>query len=296
MLQVAIHLSEFEPDCSEAIKGILANSEHVDELHLIYPSFEDEESSMYDGWKEDKIKLVNAEIEPVFEARIHTESLSEATVLIEIPPTCRLKLGAFDAIREQIQSAGTAQTHFALATSTEVRGFSIWTGFLVVLTVIEWIWNHFFERSKLIQYTDVRGRFVLRKGETLILPEEHQTSWRFWNANVMRKRYAGDTCVLKGMDIFARLHNHRYLGLGLWVIPFFFFWFVYTFAWAPVIQNMTLWTSVYTLALWVLQICVAYLVSGWYIKSRYNVLFCLLFPLYFAAFPFMLVFSRLLRK
>lgn len=296
MLQVAIHLSEFEPDCSEAIQGILTNSKHIDELHLIYPTYEDDATSMYAEWPHDKAKLGLADIKVFVEARMNAESLSDANVLIEIPPTCRLKLGALEDIHDQIKSASTNQTHFALATSTQVHGFSIWTGFLVVLTVIEWFWNHLFERNKLIQCTDVRGRFVLRKGEKLIVPEESQASWRFWNANVMRKRYAGDTCVLKGLDIFARLHNHRYLGLGLWVVPFFFVWFVSTFAWAPVVQNWSLWTSAYALTLWAIELSVAYLISGWYIRNRYNLLFAALFPLYFATFPFMLVYSKLLRK
>lgn len=300
MLAVAIHLSAFEPDCSEAIKGILANRDQVKEVHFIYPSFEDEGTSMYRGWAKDRTELEQSHVRIFFDAKINPENLKEASVVIEVPPTCRLKLGAFESIREQIKTADATQTHFALATKTDIKGFNIWLGFLVVMTVIEWLWNRVFERNKLIQYTDVRGRFLIRKANKFLLPEESLSSWRIWNANVMPKVYAGDTAVLKGLDIFARLYHHRYFGMGLWLIPFLVIWGMLTLSWTTMIGTAihyrSLWMGTYALSIWTVEVLISLAICGYYIQNRYNSLFYLLFPVYFMAFPFILVFSKLLRK
>jgi len=300
-LAVAIHLSRLEPNCREAVQGILANRDQVKELHLVYPSFEDEKRSMYNGWLEDREALEKSHVCVSFDAKLNPDNLTGVGTVVEVHPTCRLKLGAFESIRQQISSANAVQTHFALATKTQVDGFSIWYGFLVVLTVMEWLWNRVFERNKLIQYTDVRGRFLVRKANCHFLPSESLAWWRVWNSNVMPKVYAGDTAVLKGCNMFARLYNHRYFGIGLWLVPFLVIWGILSLSWTSMIyaalQYRSLWVGGYALSIWAVEIMLCLLICRHYIhNSKYDTLFYVLFPVYFATFPFILVYSKLLHR
>lgn len=300
MLTIAIPISSFGESCKDAIESIIANRIHVGQVRIIYPAYRDDATSMYPKWPEHRETLEKNNIGVFFDAKLNPDNLENATsVVVEVPPTCRLTLGAFDSIHNQIKSANATQTHFSLATSTEFRGFSLFHGFFIVLTVLDWFWNYFFEFNKLIQYTDVRGRFILKKGGKTFLPDANQFSWRLWNSNVMPKVYAGDTARLQGLDIISRLHNHSHMKFGLWLILFLPVWFILTSSWYSMISMAisfrSAWMGSYALTIWVVEILFCMLISGHYVKNPYNKFFYALFPIYFAFFPFILVYSKLLR-
>jgi len=304
MIVIAIHITGFSESPISAIRGILANKSRVNEVRFIYPSYQDDKTSMYPEWSEHRKELEDANVGVYFDATLNADNLSNGSVVVEVPPYCELKLGAFESISKEIGNANMAQTHFALSTSTKLRKFSLLYGFLVVLTVIDWLWNRFYEHNKLVQYTDVRGRFLLRKGQRRFLPKENEFTWRLWNSQVMPKVYAGDTAILSPPPpvsgwsyIVWLLHTHKHLGMGFWIAPFSAIWGFLSISWFTMLWNAIIyrsfWLGGYATSIWAIEICISFLICGHYIRLDYKNVFYVLFPVYFMLFPFMLMYSKL---
>lgn len=301
MSAIVIHISSFFESPRRAVRGVVANRNRVKELHFVYPLFQDEESSMYPEWLiEDRPKLEKAQVKIFFNARLAVEHFgSDVQIITEVPPECEMTLGAFDTVKETMKKATTTQTHFGLTTKTVLNGFSILYGFLIVSTLIDWFWNRIFERNKLIQHTDIQSRFILQKGKHRYIPEGDRFTWRLWNPSVIPKQLAGDTAVIvpRQGDYTARyLNQHAHYGFGLWLLPLLSFWIVLSITWTVAlyagIKTMAFIPNSYAFGMWAAEFILCSLICGHYMESRANLFYYVMFPVYFALFPFAVVYYK----
>jgi hypothetical protein len=283
------------------VQSVLNNLNFVRDLHFIYPHYiPDEEDNLYPGWKRDREKLQNAQIPYKFEARLNVENFSDDknTILVEVPPNCDLRLGDFERLKTQAGSADYAQTHFGLGTRFQMEGFSVWYAYLVICMVIQWFINRFAYNNKLYYYTDVRARFVVCKGKTKFIPVEHTYLWTLWNPNVMQKQYENATVSANEFPTpfsFVRwvLSNHTALGFGLWILPFIPVWFFFSIS--PISIVLGYQSFIFTMSgisVYITEVGIAYLIAKTHSDMPWTFAYCLMFPLAWITFPFVLTFSK----
>lgn len=284
MISIVIKITGFSESPRRAIASVLKNLDKIRDVHIIYPNYSSDDESMYKGWKDDK-KIIGAASKAIFiEPSLDSKNFDSDDIVVEIPPNCELKSGAFSIIENEMKNANSNQTHLGLSTVTKFSGFSLWYGFFIVLYTIDWIWNRLFERNKLIQYTDVKARFIIKKGRTTHFPEKNIV-WRFWNADTIPKIFT-ETAVLEGGNIISVLNNHSYMKIGLWVLIYGPIWFVVSTA----MINMP--GSVYSISMWIFGSTLAWLTTKDYVKLTGSLFYVLAFPFYFILFPILLIWSK----
>lgn len=300
-LCAVIHITNFNESPRPAIQSIIANKDRFKQIHFVYPLYQSEEDSMYPEWlKEDK-NLLGGGIEVFFHIALHAQALDANCIIVEIPANCEVKQGAFSKIQNIMKSADTKQNTCALATTTSLPYFSIWGGFFVILQVIESIWNRIFERGKLIEYTDIKAYFLIKKGKVQYFPDNNGY---LFNMGTIPKVYSDGTAVLRpnNFSIFEflmwRLHTHANLKLlGLWVLPYSINYFIFAISWPLILRGAfafgDFYFASYVLLVWIVQVLFSYWISVHYIKCPKKLIYCLLFPLYWALFPWILVYARL---
>lgn len=304
MTAVAVTISGYAESAQRAVHGVLLNRDKVKQLHFVYPAYQSDTESMYAEWPKDRVALEKAGIQVFFDATLDAKYFnSDTDSVIEINPYCELKSGAFATIQSTLKATSHEQTHVALATATKLNRFSLWYGFIIVLTVIDWLWNRIGEHNKLMQYTDVVARFIVRKGQVASLPRP-SVSWRLWNPHVVPKIYAGETalnCPPESEEGFQYtswlLYTHKHLGFGLWMFPFALAWFVLSSSWFgtfySVLFTRSLVMGTYAMGTWLMEITVAWLICGHYLQLNYKNVFYVLFPFYLLAFPFFLLYCKM---
>jgi hypothetical protein len=298
-LSAVIKITSFNESPEFAVKSVIANKGLFNELHFIYPTFQSEEESMYPNWLlTDKANLNGISV--FFHVMLHAKYFQSDSIIVEIPPNCEVKSGAFTTIKSAMKAANTKQTHFALSPVTSLNQFSLWHGFLIVLMMIESVWNRIFERGKLINYTDVKAYFVMKKGKINYFPEE-KSGWVF-NESTIPKAYAGGTCILRPFDddnfVMWKLHTHTNMSLiGLWIVPYSIFYFILGISWPSVLWGAISFSNVYfasyVFLVWLLEVFVSYRVGTFYISCPKRLVFSLLFPVYWFLFPYVLIYARL---
>lgn len=283
MISAVIKISPFNESPKRAIQSIISNLNYVKDVHIIHPGYTAPDC-MYDGWSEDRKSLATKAV--LIEADLNASNFDPECLVVEIPPTCELKLGAFNILLEEGKCAKSHQTHLALSTRTILPGNSLFYGFFVVLFTIDWIWNRLFEFNKLIQYNDVKGRFIIKKGKSVHFPERSFT-WRIWNAETIPKVYTKHASVLE-TSIVRTLYNHLYLGWGLWIFILFPIWIVVTLVF------LSMQGSVYAILMWITMSTLAFLTTKDYLVMGAGMkLFSILaFPFYFIASPLLLVYAK----
>lgn len=269
----------------QAIQSVLTNQKHFHQLHIIDPT-RAEDDRLPEGFR----------IPVHYHGTLEPQHFPDNAIVTIIPPHACVKSGAFEMIERNMRASTVHQTHFGVTTTKRYNKFSIFHGFLVVMLLIEWIWE-ILDRSKIIQTTDIKSMFVLKKGNLKYFNEE-TTGWRFYNPHVIPKQYGGELAELVDAPMDHIFRNHRYMKLlGFWVFPFFWSWFtlglVYVLvAYAQFRQPILLY--VVTLAgLWIWEFMISFVITGYYAKMPYRIVFSLLFPVYFVLFPFYLIFQRI---
>jgi hypothetical protein len=284
MISIVIKITGFSESPRRAISSILKNLDKIRDVHIIYPNYSSDDESMYKGWKDDK-KIITAAAKAVFiEPSLDSKNFDSDDIVVEIPPNCELKSGAFSIIENEMKNAKPNQTHLGLSTVTKFSGFSLWYGFFIVLYTIDWIWNRLFERNKLIQYTDVKARFIIKKGKVTHFPEK-SIVWRFWNVDTIPKIFT-ETAVIEGGNIIAVLNNHSYMTIGLWLLIYGPIWFVVSTA------MLSMPGSVYSISMWIFGSTLAWLTTKDYVKLTGSLFYVLAFPFYFILFPILLIYSK----
>ncbi len=293
-ISIVIHITESAESARFAVKSIINNIDLIHSVHFIHPAYDTDKTSMYKGWTEDRISLAGT---PIY---FHPEMRSsdfESSIVCEIPPFCELKKGPLKTIEKRLRHSSHSQNHCILSTVSIYEGFSVFYGFLLVLQVIDWIWNRVFENNKLIQYTDVIARQVIRKGQKKFLPTE-RFSWRLWNSEVIPKIYCKESALKFGsMSSYEtlkwRLYTHKNLTFGLWIFLYFPIyittalpWVSMTFFGANVLVQIVV-------LLWIIEFILTWLVCKDYVKMRAVFVYAALFPVYWVFFPFFLIWSKL---
>lgn len=279
MFSIVIKITKFNECPKRAIKSVINNLTYVKDVHIINPYFTNEEECMYKGWKEDKNQIKNVHFSP---------SLIEKNlegIIVEIPPNCDVKAGAFNTIDKQMRHANEEQNTLALIPVLKLDGYSIFHGYFIILYLIDWFWNRLFENNKLIQYTDIRAKFIIRKGTKAFLPKS-SFFHRFWNPQTIGKIFA-DTAEIKESKITQTLYNHEHFKFGLWIIPYGILWFITTTAFVAMPG------SVYSICLWILGSLLSWLTTFHYVKSSYSIFYISAFPIYWVTFPFLIFYSRI---
>lgn len=269
------------------------NDARVKEVHLVYPG--------YSG-----APFANTDKLPGFKIHSSVDAIrfgADVAMVVEVPPTCELTLGALDRAVSALERGSEQQTIVGVSSSFVDAGFSPLYGFLIVLSVIDWIWNVFLELGKLTQHTDVRARYLLRKGTgRCVLPPYKRFSWRVWNPEVMRGEYGGDVArsrrwntATPGDYVAWVLHTHEHLGFGLWWFPALILWFS-----RLVIHFVFLYGQHWTMygfnaSLVSAEIMLAFFIGKNYVRVPYFLLWCALTPIYVMAFPFMVFFSKIIK-
>lgn len=300
MLSGVIHVTNFGESPETAVKSIIASKDRFKEVHFIYPTFQSEEESMYPGWKEDKAQL-GEQIRVLFHIMLHAHLLDPDCIIVEIPPNCIVKQGAFTKIQNIMKSTDARQHTCSLASTSSLPQWSFWVGFFVILQVIESIWNRIFERGKLIEYTDVKAYFLIKKGKTAHFPD---ASGYIFNSGTVPKVYSDGTAVLQQTfpsvyeHLMWRLHTHVNLKLlGLWVFPYFVNYFILAISWPAILRGAIAFDSFYfasyVILVYLVEVVMSYWIGSYYIKTPKRLVYSLLFPIYWALFPWVLVYARL---
>ena len=276
MFSVVIKITKFNESPRRAIQSILNNLNYVDQVRIVNPYFTNEKD-MYKGWEEDKKKL-NVIIEP----ELKEKELGD--IVVEIPPNCDLKSGAFNTIEKRLRHSNDNQNTLALIPQLNLKGFGIMQGYFIVLYLIDWFWNRLYENNKLIQYTDIQARYMMRKGSKKFLPKP-KFSQRFWNVETIPK-IPVDTAVLEDQNIMQTLYNHQNMRFGLWILTYFLVWFFLTTLFVALPGQF------YSIVFWGVGSLLSYLTTQFYIKTNYKLFYVLLFPLYWVTFPFILIYAK----
>lgn len=280
MFSAVIRITKFKESPKCAIKSIINNSKYIKDVHIIYPHFKNEEESMYEGWERDKQHLKDYTIS----ASLHVKDFDQNGTIIEIPPNCDLKAGAFDTLDFKMRHATDAQTNTALIPKLKLNGFSIMYGYFMILYLIDWFWNRLFENNKLIQYSDVKSYFIMKKGNKTYFPTS-SILWRIWNSETIGKAYV-DTATLEGGNIIQTLHNHQNMRIGLWVFIYLPLWFI------PTMAFISMAGSVYSILTWAVGSFLTWMTTMHYVKARFYFGYILSFPFYWATFPLILLYSK----
>ena len=205
-------------------------------------------------------------------------------------------------IQNMMKSVNTKQHTCSLASTSSLPQGSFWVGFFVILQVIESIWNRIFERGKLIEYTDVKAYFLIKKGKIAQFPE---AGGYLFNPGVIPKVYSDGTAVLQQQSFASvfeylmwRLHTHANLKLlGLWIFPYFINYFILAISWPAILRGAIAFDSFYfasyVVLVYLVEIIVSYWIGTYYIKTPKRLVYSLLFPLYWALFPWVLIYARL---
>lgn len=285
-----------------AVKSVLSNRKYVKELHFIFPGYdEQEEKDLYLEWPSDRKILEQSNIKIQFDARLKADNFEDPELLlVEIPPNCSMKLGDFELLSSKAKQSNEQQTHLGIGSSINLNEFSPWYGFLVILAVMEWVMNLFFNR-KIYQYTDIRARFIMSKGKYKFLPLQHTILSYFWNPYTMKKEYS-NAAIEQGKSTPREitrwiLWSHETFKFGLWILPYICVYIFITISWLSILSNFLSFSwiiSTASLAVWFVEFLVAFFVTNGHIKVKYHIILCALFPVYWILFPFVFASAKFL--
>lgn len=288
-----VRVTEFNESCKAAVAGLISCQKYFKQIIFVHPSYVDDETSMYNGWIEDREKLKSvSQIDFVYDLKAHS---IHGDSIIEITPYCQLRPGGIEHLHAQIKASSVQETHFGLTTDIIVRDWSLFYGFLVISQFIDWWWQRVWNRGKLYQYTDVRVRTLICKGGQRYLPET-SFFWRVWNNGCKSRIYGKDyaqTWAPRGYGFTLwYFYNHLHYRWSWWLFPYSFFYIIYTLAgWALIVNRN--YTSLYILAIYLFQTISSYFICESYMKISNGALYYLAFPIYWALFPFFLIHAKL---
>jgi hypothetical protein len=295
-----IIISDWNESPRTAIKSVVSNRKYVKELHIVFPAFDEQrEKELYQDWMKDKEILLQSDIKVQFDAVLKVEYYDDPKLLlVEIPPNCSMKLGDFELLSSRAKQCNEQQTHLGIGATLNLGSFSLWYGYLVILSVMEWFMNVWFNR-KLYQYTDIRARFVMTKGEFKFLPLEHNILSSIWNPYTMKKEYGNATIEPGNMSPKQLtqwvLWSHQTFKFGLWILTYIPIYVFLTISWLGVISTFINFSWIITttsVSMWIVEFLVSYLIARNYLKVNQLVILCMFFPVYWITFPLVLVWGK----
>ena len=293
MFTFVIPISNLKESPETAITSLINHPKYVKNIKVAYSGYGGDDDSLYKGWHRHKTEH-NIEVIPSMNLKHFSD---DTEVIVEVPPYVNLKLGDFENLISQSKECSVTQNQFALGTTFTSNYFNLLHGILMIMTVMEWFINRLWYGNKLINYHDVRARFIIRKGKERYLGNDYSYFWNIWNREVKRKQY-GDAYIQldnhypQSSDWL--LYNNRVYNFGLWIlfdIPFYVvislsFSSLILYTWSP-------WVVVGAgTGLWSFEILISFLICRHYLRVPYLLVFCFLFPIYWVSFPFILLYFK----
>lgn len=297
-----IRLTGFNENPHRALVSIEENKYAFSDVVIVNPFYVSDQR-MYPNYVEDKAAIEapydlgngNMRVVTVTQVEEFNVAHCKGYYVLEIPPHCEFKRGAVELLHTQVGKSTVHQTHLGLSTSTLFQDFSIMYGFVVICQVMSWYWTRIWERGKLYQYTDLRCTAILQRGKTRFVAPS-QFSWRFWNNGCIPVMYGAEVAICKPQQrgweyVVWLLHTHTNFTWGLWLFPYSFFYIIYSLAGLGLFYYRN-WDSFYMLAVYFVEVVSTVFICQSYTNLRHIMFYALMFPLYWIAFPFILVFSK----
>jgi len=287
MLSIVIEINEKETP-RVAIKSLLNHLQEIKDLHLIYPLYQNDGESMYKDWSSDRQQLEGAGKRVHFAATLEASDFDVDSLIVRVPPSCELKLGAINMLKKSAEHMTTNQMHFSLIPKAIFTRHSIWNGFFVVLYMMNWI-HSLFHWRRLIQYTDVWASFLIKKGKHQYFPPEPNERW--WCTDIKRRTLTESASLLQWNNSYQyliwTLKTHRNFGLGWWMIPYLLTFPAILFP-LVFLRQLMFWAILET----IVMSTVTWWTTKHYIEMPNMALYCLMVPVYYVLFPVMLIQAR----
>lgn len=291
ILDVVIYVKDNDDIPHNAIASILNNGKYVRSVHFIHSNF-GKSTIWYKDWKTDKEKLEDLNIKVQIDPELNVSMFEDNAIITEVPGNCIMTLGDFDNLIQQSKQVTFQKTTFGLGTKIETEEFSVWHGFLLIALCIEWVINKVF-RQKTYSRHDIRCRMTMKVGGMYYLAPEFCYSWYLLNREAQPKQYCNATLQGQGYSfVSAYLRNHNFFSIGLWIFPFIPIWFATATSCISIIFLSYVW-ALPGIASILLCFFYSLLVGKAYLKTKYLLIYCILFPVYWIGFPLMLIFSKL---
>jgi len=271
-----------------AIHGIVCNLASVYDVHIIYPNYQNDEESMYAEWKHDRKLIVDAGKMVHIEAVLDAANFSPNYPVVIIPPYCELKLGAFVSIQKSTERAEKDDIYCAFVPKCTVSS-NPFAGFTLIVYMLNWFFSLFYWRRKLVQNTDILVTFIIKKGKHQYFADRPNSAWLpQLYSGVMFRRILDKGAVLHNPPLQWLLKTHLHFGLGPWI-------FLYFGGYMAIMVTFLFFTrlGVYTLINAALIILFTFISTRNYVTNVSHAALCLLSPVYFLLFPFVLIHMKL---
>ena len=287
LLSLVIEITEKDSP-KAAIHGIINNLASVYDVHLIYPNYQNDEESMYPEWKHDRKLIVDAGKMVHIDAVLDAANFDPNYPVVSIPPYCELKLGAFVGIQKNAERAEKDDLYFAFVPKCTVRSGPL-AGFTLIVYMLNWFFSLFYWRRKLVQNTDVLVTFIIKKGKQQYFADGPNNGWMpNGGSGIMFRRILDKGAILHNPPLQWLLKTHLHFGFGPWII-------MYALGYMAIMFTFLFFTrlGVYTLINAALIILFTYFSTRNYVNSASHAMQCLLSPVYFLLFPFVLIHMKL---
>jgi hypothetical protein len=285
-------LTDLDENPKTAIKSVIAHKKFVKRVKIVYARYPGQDHSFYHGYAED-CEEIEVDVITKLDAKYFG---NDDNVIIEIPPNCDMRLGDFQKLEEisKDKSRPVEETQFSLGTTFFSNTFNLMHGVIMIMMLMEWLIGRVFYFGKHISHYDIRGRFIIRKGnQQQYLSEPFKYRWNLIMNDVKRKEYECATIDITN-NIRWLLYNNTTFAFGLWIfvyIPIYVFlslsfnsvWFYKMSPWILLTITTTSW-SFFSLA--------SFLLMRQYIKVPYLFVYCILFPFYWISFPYILLYYK----
>lgn len=246
--------------------------------------------------------LEHAGLELVVTRRYPKKLGEDVYALVEVPPNCEVDGAAFEELLQVVEDNKNQVNlvHFTLESELEDESFSLAHGYLLVLYWVEYMWWAF-EWFKLPLDRFVRLRFVVSKGKQRVVAP-WQFAWRLWNTGQARTIHCNQLVTLKASPRLCGFHLvknsiYRHELVGNWRSPIGNFWmvlwwfFYFGLVAQLIVRNQTLlivYSTIHVLITWA-----SWVVIGRRLHVRFFLFYCLVHPVYFLTFPFVVLVGRL---
>lgn len=293
---VVISVSSYEEDIGSVCTSVLNNKQFVKDVHIIHPTFKGNEQ--HNKLYLDQLRSNGIQVKR--DASYDPANFDNSDVILWIPPYCEMTLGDFNELQYRANTANEKQTHFGLGTTYTLPGFSIFYGYISVMMVIQWVMNVFWNHRKLYFFSDIRGYFLINKGNHKFIPSEYSYLWNIWNPNVMRKNYKNATIYheqkRESSYSFTKWLIYHNLPFGLWILIFLPIWGFISLSFVSLVANFVFqynWiVTVSGVGFWILEFIISCLIGFSYSKNNFTLIYGLLFPIYWVMFPAFWLWSK----
>lgn len=283
MFRAIIPISRFRENCDKALNSILATRHLFESIIII---------SKHIDPAYDKGKFADLPIKVVTRQPKRVKEDVFDGITLRIHPYVSFDEADLKRYKYMIQKSPVEHVFFAIRANYVLP--ANWYAPFILLALIWAYIQETFERGKQYQHTDLRGVVTVKKGRELLKTPKRAWWWRFKNPYKHPSEYS-DTVAIQPHHTcknYAReyLQTNRYLGWGLWMFFYGFYYVAYWLLIFATFQNLFPWPLF--LAGWGLTWCLCQIILDARVKLTYKWFYVALLPIYYLFFPFYLTYAR----